>query len=75
MKNVLKIEEDHQHVAKEGSDRMRWCSYCIESIIGKPDHRAKKQKLAKCKWISQKCSWSLCKDHFNSVCNRCLQAM
>ena len=49
MKNVLKIEEDHQHVAKEGSDRMRWCSYCIESIIGKPDHRAKKQKLAKCK--------------------------
>ena len=74
MKNVSGIKEDHQYVAKEGSDRKR-CFYCIESIVGKPDYKAKKQKLAKCKWVCQKCSRSLCKDHLNSVCNRCFQAM
>ena len=62
MKNVLKIEEDHQYVAKEGSVCNRWCFYSIESIVGKPDHKAKKQKLAKCKSVCQKCSRSLCKD-------------
>ena len=74
MKNVLEIEEDHQYVAKEESDRKR-CFYCIESILGKPDYKAKKQKLAKCKCVCQKYSRSLCKDHLNSVCNRCFQAM
>ena len=28
-KNVLEVKEDHQYVAKEGSDRKR-CFYCIE---------------------------------------------
>ena len=74
MKNVLEVEEDHQYVAKEGSDCKR-CFYCIESIVRKPDYKAKKQKLAKCKWVCQKCSRSLCKDHLNSVCNRRFQAM
>ena len=44
MKNVLEIEEDHQYVAKEGSDRKR-CFYCIESIVGKPDYKAKNKNL------------------------------
>ena len=73
MKNVLEIE-DHQHVSKEGSDPKR-CFYCIESIVGKQDYKTKKQKLPKCKWVCQKCSRSLCRDHLNSVCNRCFQAM
>ena len=58
MKNILEIEEDHQYVAKEGSDHKR-CLYCIESIVGNPDYKPKKQKLAKCKWVCQKCSRSL----------------
>ena len=74
MKNVLEIEEDHQYVANEGSDH-KICFYCIESIFGKPDCKAKNQKLAKCKWVCQKCSRSLCKDHLRSVCSRCFQAM
>ena len=74
MKNVLEIEEDHQYDAKEGSDCKR-CFYCIESIVGKQDYRAKKQKLTKCIWASQKCIRSLCKDHLNNVCNRSFQAM
>ena len=44
-------------------------------IVGKPDYKAKKQKLAICKWVCQKCSRSFCKDHLNSLCNRCFQAM
>ena len=55
MKNVLEIKEDHQYVAKEGSDRKR-CFYCIEPLVGNPDYKAKKQKLAKRKRVCQKCS-------------------
>ena len=43
MKNVLEIEEDHQYVVKEGSDRNK-CFYCVESIVGKPDYKVKKAK-------------------------------
>ena len=53
IKNVLEIEEDHQYVAKEEYDRKR-CFYCNESMVGKTDYKAKKQKLAKCKWVCQK---------------------
>ena len=74
MQNVLEIKENHQYVAKEGSDHKR-CFYCIESIVGKPDYKVKQQKLAKCKWVCQRCSRSLCKDHLNRVCNRCFRAM
>ena len=40
IKKFLQIEEDHQYVAKEGSDCKR-CFYCIESIVRKPDYKAK----------------------------------
>ena len=74
MKNVLEVKEYQQYVAKEGSDCKK-CFYCIESIVQKPDYKAKKQKLAKCKWVCQKCGRTLCKDNFNSVCKIFFQAM
>ena len=74
LKDVSEIGEDHQYDAKEGSDCQR-CFYCVESIVGKPDYKANKQKLAKCIWVCQKCIRSLCKDHLNNVCKRCFQAM
>ena len=75
MKTVLEVDEDRQYVAKEDFIVTDVFISFIELLVGKLYYKAKKQKLATCKWVCQKCSRSPCKDHSNGVCDKWFQVM
>ena len=50
MKDFLAVKDALNRDEPTGKDRKR-CLICIENIRGKENYKAKKQKLAKVKWM------------------------